>query len=172
MISMIACVGKNFELGLKGDMPWGMEMKGDLQHFKEVTTGHPVVMGTKTYFSIGRPLPKRTNIIITRNVEETTKKINQKEVVIFGSVNEVLDYYQANQTEHLFVIGGAEIYQLFLPYAQQVYLTEIDQSFEADTYFPLLKQNEWEKNKIKNGIIDHQSKYPHTFYLYKRKNRR
>lgn len=128
MINMIVAMSKNGVIGNNNDLPWGL--KGDLKYFKEVTTGNTIVMGRKTYESIGKPLPNRKNIVLTRN------DINIEGVEIFNSVIEVLRYSYEYPNESVFVIGGAEIYDQFLPYADKIYITEIEEEIDGDTYFP------------------------------------
>ena len=123
MINIIAAVGKNLELGLDNKLIWNIPE--DLQYFKQMTTNKTVVMGRKTYESIGRPLPNRNNVVLTR-----------KDIKIDG-INTIKNYEEVlSMNDEVFIIGGESIYELFLPYADNLYLTEIDGSHEADTYFP------------------------------------
>jgi dihydrofolate reductase len=129
-ISMIAAIGKNRELGKGNDLLW--KIPDDLKRFKEITTGHPVIMGRKTYESIGRPLPERTNIVITRD-------INWKSEGTFpvASIDEALSLGKIKQgNDEIFVIGGGQIYELGLAYADKLYLTLIEDTKDADSFFP------------------------------------
>jgi len=128
-ISIIAAIGKNRELGKDNDLIW--KVSDDLKRFKELTTGHPIIMGDITFASIGRPLPNRTNIVLTR----------QKNLIIDGCevVHSIEDAIEtASQLDDTaFVIGGAEVYMSFLPYARELYITHINaEDSEADVFFP------------------------------------
>ncbi len=130
MISAIAVIGKNRELGNEQRLIW--KVPGDLPRFKNITMGHPIIMGRKTYESIGRVLPGRANIIVSRH----------KDLQISGGI--VVDSIEAaiaaaieqDGAEEIFVIGGGEIYRQALPLIKRLYLTIVDESEEADTYFP------------------------------------
>ena len=155
-LSMIAAVGKGNELGKNNELIWNIP--NDLKFFKEKTIGKTVVMGANTFHSIGKTLPKRTNIVITHK--------NIDKVLIFRSIREFLIDYK-NKTEEVFIIGGASIYKEFIDYASKLYLTEIDASDkEADTYFPEFNKQLYEKiildKNEENGI-----KYTHTMYKKK-----
>lgn len=122
MISAIAVIGKNRELGSKNSLLW--QVPGDLPRFKQLTMGHPMIMGRKTFASIGRELPGRTNIVMSR-----TGEIN--------SLDKALEIAKKSPgSEEIFIIGGGEIYQLAMPHVEKLYLTVVDDEAEADTFFP------------------------------------
>ncbi len=128
-ISTIAALGRKRELGKGGELLW--RVPADMRRMKELTMGHPLIMGRKTYESIGRPLPGRTNIVITG----TQTHIAGCEV--FSTLEEALLYAQSIETEEIFIFGGAQIYTVALPYTDRLYLTQIDAEDEnADAYFP------------------------------------
>ncbi len=158
-ISMIACVGKNLELGKNNDLIW--HLKGDMQFFKEKTINHIVVMGSKTFKSLPGVLKDRTNIVLTRKKDNSYPK----EVIVFNSISEFLEKYK-NTCEEIFIIGGANIYREFLNLADTLYLTEVDSKTDADVYFPNFDYNLYTKEVLsqneENGI-----KYKHV--LYRRK---
>lgn len=130
MISIIAAIGKNRELGKDNALLW--HIPGELPRFKRITTGHPIIMGRKTYDSIGRILPNRTNIIITRDV---SRKIDG--AVVVSSLNEAVnEAKKAEGSDEIFVIGGGQIFEQALPLTDKLYLTLVDQAFDADTFFP------------------------------------
>ncbi|MDP6571802.1 MAG: dihydrofolate reductase [Patescibacteria group bacterium] len=129
IISAIAAVGKNRELGKSGKIPW--YIPGELKHFKEITMGHPVIMGRKTHESIGRALPGRTNIVITRNPDYKAEGC-----VVVSLIEDAITEAKKHEKEEVFIIGGGEIYKLAWPYIDRLYLTIINKSFEADTFFP------------------------------------
>lgn len=128
-ISIIAAIGRQNELGGKNNLLW--RIPEDLKRFKALTSGHPIIMGRKTYESIGRPLPNRENIVITRN-----KDFRPEGVVVVCSVEEALTKAREKEKEEIFVIGGAEIYKQSLPFLTRLYLTVIDDSKPADVFFP------------------------------------
>jgi len=132
-ITLVAAMGKNREIGLDGEMPW--HLPAELQHFKRVTMGKAIVMGRKTWQAIGRPLPGRQNIIITRN-----PKFEAEGGEVVGSLEEALA--RSNSTE-VMVIGGGQLYELALPMAQRMILTRIDIEPQADTWFPAWDEAEW-----------------------------
>ena len=135
-ISLIVALAQNRVIGINGQMPW--HLSADLKKFRQITTGHSILMGRKTYESIGRPLPNRRNIVISRNADY---KIDGCEV--FSDIQQALNHCQ-KETE-IFIIGGAAFYETMLPKADFLYLTEIDKSFEGDTYFPDINKNEWQE---------------------------
>ncbi|MDO6637170.1 type 3 dihydrofolate reductase [Pseudoalteromonas carrageenovora] len=142
IISMIAAMANNRVIGLDNKMPW--HLPADLQHFKRVTTGKPVIMGRKTFESIGRPLPGRRNIIITRNNEYSAPGI---ETVTTPEAALKL----VSNVEEVMIIGGGNIYQQFLEKADRLYLTFIDLDVKGDTQFP-------DYNKIANWHIEEEVK--------------
>ena len=148
MISLIAAVGKNYELGKDNKLIW--HFKKDMEYFKEVTTGKTVVMGRKTYESIGRPLPNRRNIVITSRMLEGVETVK--------TIDEILDIH-----DDIFIIGGASIYEEFIKYADKIYLTLIDKEYDADTYFPTFDENQFKKTVIKEET---ENDIKLTFALY------
>ncbi|WP_448900819.1 dihydrofolate reductase [Eubacterium sp.] len=155
-ISMIASVGKNLELGKNNDLIW--HFKEDMKFFKETTMGHPVIMGRKTFESLPKALPGRKNIVISANPEY---KADGAEVV--ASVEEAIKLAEAENTE-AFVIGGGRIYTEFLPYADNLYLTEIDAECpDADTYFPEFNKSDYIK-EIVNFYDVNGTEFYHVIY--------
>ncbi len=126
MISIIAALGKNRVLGKDNELLW--RIPDDLKRFKELTTGHPIIMGSKTYESIGKPLPNRTNIVLTKDSDYEAPG-----TIVVHSLEEA---FEKAENEEIFVIGGGQIYALALPYADKLYLTLIDDKKEGDTFFP------------------------------------
>ena len=148
IISLIAAMGKNRVIGADNSIPW--KLPQDMKRFKELTTGKPVVMGRKTFEAIGRMLPNRTNIIITRD-----RNYKAEGCVVVHSTEEALK--AAHKNQEFMIIGGAEIYKQFLPIANRMYLTFIDKNFEGDAYFPEYDKNEWkevsrEEHADENGL--------------------
>jgi len=133
MITMVVACSSNRVIGKDNTLIW--KVPGDLKRFKEITTGHTVVMGRKTYESIGKPLPNRRNVILSRN-----KDLSIEGCYIYSSISEIIGLYKND----LFVIGGEEIYRQFLPFCDRVELTLIDKEFEGDAFFPELPDNFFE----------------------------
>lgn len=137
MINMIVAVGANNEIGGGNDLLW--RLSSDLKRFKKITMGHPMIMGRKTYESIGRPLPGRTSIVITRNADFEAPD----EVIVVNSLEMALEEAQKlNQklNGEVFVIGGGQIYEMALPLVDRLYLTKVKQDFEkADIFFPVIE---------------------------------
>lgn len=159
MISIIAAIGKNNELGKKNQLLWSLP--ADLKHFKEITSGHPIIMGSKTFESIGRPLPNRRNIVITRDLNYQNENV---EVVY--SIDDALKLFE-NTNEEVFVIGGGEIYKQMMNHANKLYITEVyGEDSEADTYFPVIDKSIWhEKSRLKN-TKDENNKFDFDFVEY------
>jgi dihydrofolate reductase len=147
MISIIAAIGKNRELGKDNGLLW--HIPGELPRFKRITTGHPIIMGRKTYESIGRPLPNRTNIVITRDSSRTIDGV----VVVDSLEQAIVEAKKAEGNEEIFVIGGGQIFEQAIPTADKLYLTLIDQTFDADTFFPEYREfsNVLEKEDHEDG---------------------
>jgi len=156
MIKVIAAMSKNRVIGNNNQLIW--KLSSDLKRFKELTSGHPVVMGRKTYESIGRTLPNRRNIIITRNLEYN---VDGCEVV--SSLEEALMLTNNN----CFIIGGGEIYKQSLDVADKIYLTLVDKEFEGDTSFPELGK-EWAKIIQEDFLADEKNEYNYSFIEYDR----
>ncbi|MBU9722147.1 MULTISPECIES: dihydrofolate reductase [Bacillaceae] len=161
MISMIWAMSSNRVIGKDGDMPW--HLPNDLKYFKKVTSGHPVLMGRTTFDSIGKALPKRRNIVLTRSDDFSAEGVE-----VIHSLDEVNGL--AREEEEFFVIGGATVYEQLMPLAERLYVTEIHESFEGDTFFPAFDMEKWELVSTEEGEMDEKNPYPHTFKVYERKN--
>ena len=135
-LSLIAALAKNRVIGRDGDIPW--RIPEDWQHFKRVTTGHPIIMGRKTYQSIGKPLAGRTNIVVTRN-----RDLEIAGSVIKHSLEDALAFAAPLSSDEVFVIGGERLYTDALPKANKLYLTLVDLEVEGDTFFPAYDDTEW-----------------------------
>lgn len=146
MFSIIAAIGKNNELGLKGGLVF--HIKEDMQFFKETTMGHPILMGLTTFKSIGRPLPGRKNYVLTHDPEGLPEGV--------FPVTDLDSFVHENlgSDEEIFVIGGANVYDQMLPYATNLYLTEIDAAADADVFFPLFDKSLYNKTITKRGTSD------------------
>ena len=136
IISLIAAMGKNRVIGKDNSLPW--KLSADLKRFREITSGKPVIMGRKTFESIGRPLPNRMNIIITRD-----KNYNADICIVVHSVEDALKAAKGN--DEIMIIGGEQIFREFISIANKIYLTIIDKYFEGDAYFPEYDKNKWKE---------------------------
>lgn len=159
MISFIWAMDDNQVIGKDNELPW--HLPEDLKFFKRVTMGHPIVMGRKTFESIGRPLPGRENIIITRN-----PSYHSESCIVFYDLQEFLNYCNKNFDEEFFVIGGAEVFKQLLPNAERLYITRIHEQFEGDTFFPSLNLDEWKLVSQEKGIKDEKNPYDYEFFIY------
>lgn len=134
IISLIAAIGKNGELGLKGNIPW--YIPEDFKHFKKTTMGHHMVMGRKTFESIGKALPGRTTVVLSRNTSNSTSQIPWVD-----SDLQAITLARENGENELFIAGGGEIYSLFADRADRIYLSTVEFEGEADAYFPKFDKN-------------------------------
>jgi len=149
-ISIIAAIGKNRELGKGGELVW--RIPDDLKRFKTLTTGHPIIMGRKTFDSIGRVLPERTNIVITRD-----ESWQHEGVVSASSIEDAIEKAkQSAGSDEIFIIGGGEIYKQSLPFADRLCLTLIDDTKDADAFFPeyenIFTKKTFEEKREFNGL--------------------
>ncbi|MNI02924.1 Dihydrofolate reductase [compost metagenome] len=161
-ISFIFAMDRNGAIGKDNKMPW--HIPADLKFFKKVTNGHSVLMGRKTYESIGKPLPGRTNIIMTQNQEYSAEGCE-----VVHTIAEVQQYYKEKE---LFVIGGAEIFRLYLPVADRLYITFIEQEFEADTFFNDIDLSDWDLVSSEQGPQDEKNPYEYHFRIFDKKRAR
>ncbi len=159
MISIIVAVARDGVIGGENRLLW--HIREDLQRFKHITTGHPVVMGRKTFESLGRPLPNRTNVVITRN-----KDYQAQGCTFAGSLEEALALFPAS--EEVFVIGGAQIYAQALPLADRFYLTRVDAAYAGDTFFPAYDPEQWEVAFSERHERGEAFEHPFEFIDYRR----
>lgn len=165
VISMIAAVATNRVIGKDNDLVW--RLPDDMKYFMETTKDHFVIMGRKNYESIPhkyRPLPNRTNIIITKQ-----KRYKATGCIITNTIEEALDYAREQSQEEVFVIGGGQIYAQSLPLAHKLYITEVKEHFEGDTYFPELDLRQWDEISRKHHDKDERHNHEFDFVIYKRK---
>lgn len=161
MISIIVAMGKNNEIGKNNKMPW--HLPNDLHYFKEKTTGHVVVMGRKTFESIGKPLPNRKNIVLTRQNNDLHNSVTT--IHELNDINHIASKYK---DKHIFILGGAEIYKQTIDMADHLFITQIDEAFEADAFFPQINPTEWKKVYEIKGEKDAKNNYDYTFLKFSR----
>ena len=161
MINIIAAIGKNSELGFENHLL--CHLPNDLRHFKDLTTGHAVAMGSKTWDSLPKkPLPGRRNIVLTRS----RSRVEGAEVA--RSAEDILEI-AAKEEKALFIIGGAEVYKIFMPHADKLYLTKIVSEFVADVWFPEIDPGEWQVSDIEFVKKDEKNQYDLYFKTLTRK---
>ncbi len=160
MISIIAAMAENRVIGHGNALPW--HLPADLRHFKQITTGHAVIMGRRNYESIGRPLPGRRNIVVTSNREYLALGCE-----VVHSIEAALDLPGPDAGE-IFVIGGAEIYRQCLPRAERLYLTLVHASVAGDTYFPNFEAAEWIEVARERHDADAKNPFSYTFLTFSR----
>ena len=154
MISIIAAIGKNNELGKDNNLIW--HIKEDLQNFKNLTMNKYIVMGTNTYKSLPKRLEGRKYILLSKSIDTIDNGL------VFHEFDDLLEFIN-NQDEEVMIIGGASIYKLFISYADKLYLTEIDEESEADSYFPKFDKSKYSKTILKESI-DNNIKYKFVTY--------
>jgi len=160
MVSVIVAVAQNGVIGSENKLIW--HISEDLKRFKAITTGHPVIMGRKTFESLGRPLPNRRNIVVTRNPHYPDEGIE-----VADSLGEAMGMF--SKDEEVFIIGGAEIYRQSMPFADRFYLTVVHHDYEGDTHFPEWNKEEWELVAEERHEHGEKFPYPYTFLDYIRK---
>ena len=164
-LSLIVAVAENRVIGRQGDLPW--RLSADLQRFKRLTMGHAILMGRKTWESIGRPLPGRTSVVITRQADYTTGFVQA--LVAQDLAGALALAEQANVVQdQAFIIGGAGIYELALPQADRLLLTKVHAEVEGDVYFPEVDWSQWQLIEEEKREQDEKNEYPTTFQIYQR----
>ena len=162
MISIIVAASANNVIGAQGDLPW--RLSDDLKRFKAVTMGKPVIMGRKTWESIGRPLPGRQNIVITRQegfAADGCDVVPSTEAATAA----------AGDAAEIMVIGGSQVYELFLPQAERLYLTRVYADVEGDAFFPVVDENEWRLVSDEPHSADDRNEFDFSFRIYERTGR-
>lgn len=161
MITIVVAMGLNNEIGANNQLLW--HLPKDLKHFKDLTTEHPIIMGRKTYESIGKALPNRTNIVISRK-----KDWFEEGILIVGSLKEALKFAK-KMDEEIFIIGGGNIYEQTIELADKLEVTHVKAELEADVFFPKIDQKIWTKTEEVAHEKDEKNQYDFTFQTYERK---
>ena len=162
MISLIAAISDNNVIGKDNKIIW--YLPEDLRRFKELTIGHTIIMGRKTFESLGKILPKRRHIVLTR---DPNYHVDNENVVIVNEIEKLDEYLDEN--EENFVIGGAIIYRQLMDRVERMYITRIHEKFEGDSYFPVIDESKWNIIERIPGIKDEQNAYDYEFITYERK---
>jgi dihydrofolate reductase len=163
-LSIIAAVAENGVIGRGGKLPW--HLSDDLRRFKQLTMGHTIVMGRRTWESIGRPLPGRRTIVVSRQVDY---RVVAENVVLAASLDDALQFAQGAGDADVFIVGGAELYRDALPRADRLCLTRVHADVPGDTYFPQFDLREWQLTASEHHEADANNDYAFRFEVYERK---
>ncbi len=161
MLSIIVAIANNNVIGKDNKLIW--HLPEDLKRFKNITTGHTIIMGRKTFESLGRVLPNRKHVILCNDME---LNIDNENVIVLEDISLLKEYIDSE--EENFVIGGATIYKLLLPFAQKMYITKIDEDFVGDVYFPKINEEEWKIIQEEEGIKNEANPYNYKYITYLR----
>ena len=159
MLSIIVAKSINNAIGKDNKLLW--KIPDDMKRFKKLTTGHTIIMGRKTFESIGRVLPNRLNVILTR---DPNYKVDDPNVKIVGGISDLEEYI--NDENENFVIGGAQIYSILMSKCKKIYVTQIDKDFVGDSYFPIIRENEWKIIEREDGPKD-ENDFKYEYITYK-----
>jgi dihydrofolate reductase len=159
-VSLVVAASTNNVIGRDGGLPW--HLPDDLRHFKRITTGKPVIMGRRTFESIGRPLPDRHNIVMTRAPDYAAEGCD-----VVSSVAEALDV--AGDADEVMVIGGGQVYRDFLPRADRIYMTRVQAEVQGDTYFPEIEGNAWRLVSSAHHAADEKHAYAFELMVFERR---
>lgn len=172
MLSIIVAVDQNNLLGKDNELPW--KLPSDMAYFKSITANKTVVMGRRTYESIGKPLPNRHNIILTRQKNYKAPNDTDNKVVVTDNFNLLLFLGQESKTEEIMIIGGVETYKQFYPYVNRIYLTQIWYEFKGNQYLPftdpIINSEEWELISKTSGVVNSYNPYQHDFLVFDRRS--
>ncbi len=159
---MIAAAAENKALGKDNQLVW--HLPNDFKRFKELTTGHHIIMGRKTFESFPKPLPNRTHVIITRQ-----KDYQAEDCIVVDSIEKAIE--NCPKDEDSFIIGGGEIYKLAMPFSDKIELTVVHHNFEADAFFPEIKEEDWELTNSDFQSKDEKHQYDYSFNTYIKKQK-
>ena len=161
MLSIIVAIAKNYAIGKDNKLLW--HLPEDLKRFKELTIGHTIIMGSRTFESLGRVLPNRKHIVLTDKEEIC----DSDQVEFIYSMDDIKKYQETE--EENFVIGGASMYKQLMPYCNKMYVTEIDKEFDGDVYFPEIDKEEWQEVSREKGLTDEKNPFVYDYVTYVRK---
>lgn len=170
IISIIAAVSNNNVIGGGNTLLWNLP--ADMKHFRDTTRGHTVIMGRKTYESIGSPLPDRKNIVITRDTNYYRDEIevvnSLEEALRLASLEQGKEFEENQEEVEVFIIGGGEIYKQAMKKANKLYITEVHQDFKGDTLFPIIDKDSWKEITREDFRPDEKNSIPYSFVEYKK----
>jgi dihydrofolate reductase len=162
VLKILVAFDENRVIGKNNTLIW--HLPADLKRFKTLTTGHVIIMGRKTFESIGKPLPNRTTIVISRQAD-----LQIEGAIIAHSVEEAILKAKSVTREDIFIVGGAEIYALSLPLADQILVTQLHDIFEGDAFFPEIPLDTWVVSERERGVTDEKNAYQYSYLTYSRK---
>ena len=162
ILSLLVAASENNVIGKDNQLPW--HLPNDLKYFKNLTWGMPILMGRKTFDSIGKPLPGRKSIVITRNMDW-----QQEHVVVVHSIDGAIEKARQDDVKEVFVIGGAEIFHTSFKTASRIYLTRVHAEIDGDVFFPELQESDWKLISAKRCEADDKNAFAHTFQVWERK---
>ena len=160
-IAIIVAIAKHNAIGVGGDLPW--HLPADLRRFKQLTMGHSMIMGRKTYESIGKLLPGRTTVIVTKQTDFSVPG-----ATVVHSLEAAFQAVAGD--DNPFIVGGGEIYRQALPHVDKIYLTQVDAELDADTFFPEIEWTEWELIETEKKVPDAKNSFPYVFEVYQKRN--
>ncbi len=163
IVSIIVAAAQNDIIGKENKLPW--HLPADMKYFKQTTSGHCIIMGRKTFDALGKPLPNRTNIIITRQEDFSVEGC-----VVVNQLQHAIDYCRDHGEEECFIIGGGDIFIQSLIWTDRIYLTHIHHPFDGDTFFPALNKGDWNEISSAKHLPDEKNKYAYSFIVYERTN--
>ncbi|MFD1737193.1 dihydrofolate reductase [Bacillus salitolerans] len=158
-VSLMVAMDKNRVIGKDNDIPW--RLPRDWEYVKKTTMGNPIILGRKNFESIGKALSKRRNIVLTRD-----KELSFKGYEMAHSIEEVFEL--CKNEEEIFIFGGEEIYKMFMPYVVKMYITNIHEEFEGDTFFPEVEYSQWKEVSVEKGITDNKNPHIYYFHIYEK----
>ena len=162
IVSLLVAAAENNVIGKDNQLPW--HLPNDLKYFKNLTWGMPILMGRKTFESIGKPLPGRKSIVITRN-----NQWQHEGVEVVHSVDEAIEKAESFGVKEIFVIGGAEIFKSSLPKANRLYLTRIHEAFDGDVFFPEVSEKDWQLLSARFVEADEKNAFDHTYQIWEKR---
>jgi len=161
-ISIIVAIATNHVIGVDNQLPW--HLPADLQYFKALTLNHPIIMGRKTYESIGRPLPKRENIVISRS-----QNIHNDQIVLKNSIEQAFEYCRSKSYNEVFIIGGDTIYKQTISLADKLYITRVNTTIEnGNAFFPEIDLQEWKLISSMKNLADEKNQFNYSFDVYEK----
>jgi len=161
MVSLIVAMDEGRGIGLRGKVPW--KLSTDLRRFKQLTAGHHLIMGRKTFESIGKPLPGRMNIILTRD-----PAYQRAGCLVMHNLQDALELAESRCDEEVFIIGGGDLYAQALPLAGRLYLTRVHVRLEADTFFPEIRLEDWAEKQTQSFPASEKDQHPYTYQVFER----
>jgi dihydrofolate reductase len=176
IVSIIVAMSENHVIAKDGKMPW--HLPDEFKHFKETTLGHHIIMGRKTYESLGKALAGRRNVVLTRRANPASDENRTKSGVVeiypdavsVQSLRQALDYAESQNEDEAFIIGGGQVYKQAMELADRLYLTVVHHPFDGDVFFPAIDYDEWLVTREKHHPVDARHKYAYTVYTMERKH--